>query len=140
MEKPCAACCDAARLARGAAISRLRVRPVGRKIKISAITTPRPISWLPEGSKNFTPSIEKPCSKVRKNSITNVTARTPMTAPLRLPNSADDQHRQGDKGHFQVELIDRHAAEELRIEASTGPDHRRTQREGDKPFTHDAHR
>jgi hypothetical protein len=37
------------------------------------------------GKQELTPSIEKPCSKVRKNSITNVTARTPMTAPLRLP-------------------------------------------------------
>src|SRR5262245_289383 len=70
--------------ARGTGSSRPPVRPVGRRIRTSAISAPTTTMRVPDGRSSVPPKILTPFSASARNESTALTATAPTTAPQRL--------------------------------------------------------
>ena len=102
---------------RGSRSSRPPVSPEGRRISMSAISAPRTTSRVPGGQVDREPTWT-PSSASLRNESRPLTSSAPTTAPQRLVDAADDEHRQREERQLEVDLLGRDRAEQVHEQAA----------------------
>ena len=105
---------------------------------MSAMIAPRKISRVPCGRSSEIPT-STPCSASIRNESSALTASAPTTAPHRLVSAADHEHRQGQEGELEVDLLRRDRPEQVHEQRTREAGQRTRDHEGPEPFAVDVH-